>query len=118
MQVNPEIESFDIAMVIGANDTVNSAAIEVLAGGGGPRGRGGSGVQRLAACWAPAGVVPLQAEPRSLPILPAARSWLPLARLTRDTMQSCALCWAVATRSRPSALRAGPQLRDCRHAGD
>lgn len=28
-QVNPEMESFDLALVIGANDTVNSAAIEV-----------------------------------------------------------------------------------------
>ncbi|PRW58593.1 NAD(P) mitochondrial isoform A [Chlorella sorokiniana] len=27
-EVNPEIESFDLALVIGANDTVNSAAIE------------------------------------------------------------------------------------------
>ncbi len=32
-QVNPEMESFDVAVVIGANDTINSAAIEV-------RGRG------------------------------------------------------------------------------
>ena len=28
VQVNPEMESFDVALVIGANDTVNSAAVE------------------------------------------------------------------------------------------
>jgi NAD(P) transhydrogenase len=27
-EVNPEMESFDLSLVIGANDTVNSAAIE------------------------------------------------------------------------------------------
>ena len=36
-EVNPEMESFDLALVIGANDTVNSAAVEdphsVIAGG-------------------------------------------------------------------------------------
>ena len=35
-QVNPEMEQFDLALVIGANDTVNSAAIEVRRRGGGP----------------------------------------------------------------------------------
>ena len=28
-EVNPHMESFDLSLVIGANDTVNSAAIEV-----------------------------------------------------------------------------------------
>jgi NAD/NADP transhydrogenase beta subunit len=31
-EVNPEMESFDLSLVIGANDTVNSAAIEASAG--------------------------------------------------------------------------------------
>ena len=30
-EVNPEMESFDLSLVIGANDTVNSAAIEASA---------------------------------------------------------------------------------------
>lgn len=28
-EVNPDIESFDLTLVIGANDTINSAALEV-----------------------------------------------------------------------------------------
>lgn len=44
-QVNPDIDSFDLALVLGANDTVNSSAVEdpnsVIAGES--RGRGGEG---------------------------------------------------------------------------
>jgi len=32
-EVNPEIDGFDLALVIGANDTVNSSAIEVRLAG-------------------------------------------------------------------------------------